>query len=323
MSWLDDLFGAKSKNKDASGHAQRTSEWAAQNLAEQRRLAQQGTDAARQSYGTGYGIARNALDGSKREAEERVNYGYDRAIDATRGYGQQGIDYYKQLYNDGRTSKAYNSYLGTGEGGAAEQAAYRTALNQRLTDENREALDYEAKTRDAALNAGRGGGSGGRAMLSRDRATTLALGGLREGEASRLERRATQEEGYLGRAADATMQLGQNLGNLERGRGLDQSNLSTGYGDRQAQYATNYYDKLGGLDTGRSDAEGRAVNDYYGNLSAADRYKTDASMSTRGTGMNNLAQWGGLALQGFTTGGRSGTSAFGNIKNTLWGKGLS
>lgn len=322
MTWLDDLFGGKSKKNDADALRRQTDAYAGQNYAEQQRILSQGTDAARANYGAGYDVStRNILDAYNKSSGQ-LDSGYDRAIGATRDYGQRAVDYLTPFINQGRTAQAYNNYLGTGEGGAGAQTTFRSAMNQRLTDENREALDYEAKQRASAANAGRAGLNSGRSALVDARATTQALSGLRENEASRLEAQGAREAGYATRAGDMTQRMGDSIAGYEQGRGTAQAGLTTGYGNNQAQLAGSYYGSLAGLDMSRAGALSGATNDYYGNLAGSAQRQSDAYSATRGTGMNNLAQWGGPALQGFTP-GRMGTSAFGNIKNTLWGKGLS
>lgn len=388
MSFLDNLFGGGAKKKDADALYKRTTDLAGQNRAEQERILNPAYDQYRSTLGTGYNTAqsyydqgrdqqlgslgtwfdqaRNDLGGGYDAALGRVGTGYDRArgelgagfddaIGTTRTYGQRAVDYLTPFINEGRTNERYTTLLGTGAGGEAAQATARGALNQNLINENREALDYEAKQRAAAANAGRTGLNSGRAGLIDARATTQAIAGLRGDELSRLESQAAREAGYASRAGDMTQRTGDTIADLQGRRGLGMSGLSTaqagleaglesdrgrGYSalsaDRgrittdiygrdatnRANLASNYYGDLGRSYTGQAGALAGAASDYYGNMAGAAQRQSDAYQSTRGTGMNNLAQWGGLALQGFTP-GRMGTSAFGNIKNTLWGKGLS
>lgn len=318
MSWLDDLFGGKSKKKDADALYRRTTELAGQNRAEQERIINPAYDAAKNALGTGYTAAQGFYDQGRDASLGAIRTGYGAAADTARTYGQRAIDYLSPFINEGRTNARYTTLLGSGPGGTADQATARAGLNQNLIDENRAALDYEAKQRAAAANAGRVGLSSGRAALADSRATTQALAGLRGDELSRLEAQAAREAGYAGRAGDMTMRLGENLTGLETGRAgleadiygrdaVNRSNLAYGYGQDQ-----------GRLDTARAGALSGVTSDYYGNMAGAATRQSDAYSATRGTGLNNLAQWGGLALQGFTP-TRVGTSAFGNIRNSLWG----
>lgn len=321
MSWLDDIFGGKSKKKDADALYKRTTELAGQNRAEQERIINPLYDSAKNTLGTGYREAQGFYDQGRDASLGAIRTGYGAAADTARTYGQRAIDYMTPFINEGRTNARYTNLLGTGPGGTAAQATARADLNQSLINENREALDYEAKQRAAAANAGRVGLNSGRAALVDARATTQSLAGLRGDELSRLESQAAREAGYASRAGDLTARLGDTLTGLETGRaGLEADIYGRDAGNR-AGLASSYYGNLAGLDTERAGRLSGVTSDYYGNMAGAAQRQSDAYSATRGTGLNNLAQWGGLALQGFTP-TRTGTSAFGNIKNALWGKGF-
>jgi hypothetical protein len=334
MSFLDNLFGAKGKQRELASAFNSSNATIGNTRTAQLGAYKQANDAAIGNINAGYDTARNDIQGGITSGRGAINTGYDTARgDLATNYGNAegainaGMDRTRNLLNPlVQRGTQYNTMLADAlgaNGDAARSQFYRANVGN--NPEFNFADQLAAKQLQAKLNAS--GITGGRGAALQ----------LRQG-AQRIEDRTNQYLDRITGLAARGDQAATTLAGYENGAGTQIAGIRTGLGDRLGTLETNRGQTLGNFDmNGATLLSNNAVNrggalaaantaygqnvanaeGNYGQNTATNAINYgNARSALQGTGMNAMMQLAGMAIQGFTP-GRDGSTPFSNFGNTV------